>query len=44
MKYKEDSTVKYYSAMKKNEIMPSAASWMHPEMAILSETKVINIV
>ena len=27
----------HYSAIKKNEIMPSAATWMDPEMVILSE-------
>ena len=30
-------TVEYYSAIKKNEIMPSAATWMQLEMIILSE-------
>ena len=31
-------TMEYtYSAIKKNEIMPSAATWMDPEMIILSE-------
>ena len=30
-------TVEYYSALKKNEIMPSAASWMDLEIIILSE-------
>ena len=30
-------TVKCYSAMKKNEIMPLAATWVDPEMIILSE-------
>ena len=30
-------TMEYYSAMKKNEAMPFAATWMDPEMIILSE-------
>ena len=30
-------TVEYYSAIKKNEIMPFAATWMNLEMIILSE-------
>ena len=30
-------TMGYYSAIKKNEIMPFAASWMQPEMIILTE-------
>ena len=30
-------TVEYYSATKKNEIMPFAATWMDLEMIILSE-------
>ena len=29
--------VEYYSAIKKNEIMPSAATWMDLEVIILSE-------
>ena len=29
--------VEYYSAMKKNEIMPLAATWMDLEIIILSE-------
>ena len=33
---KED-TMEYYSATKKNEIMPFAATWMQLEMIILSE-------
>ena len=31
------STVKHDSAVKKNKIMPSAATWMDPEIIILSE-------
>ena len=30
-------TVVYYSAIKKNEIMPFAATWMQPEIIKLSE-------
>ena len=30
-------TIEYYSAIKKNEIMPFAATWMHPEIIMLSE-------
>ena len=30
-------TMEYYSAIKKNEIMPSAVTWMDIEIIILSE-------
>ena len=30
-------TMEYYSATKKNKIMPFAATWMDPEILILSE-------
>ena len=30
-------SMEYYSAIKKNEIMPCAATWMDLEMIILSE-------
>ena len=30
-------TIEYYSAIKKNEIMPFAATWMQLEIIILSE-------
>ena len=29
--------MEYYSAIKKNEIMPFAATWMDPEIITLSE-------
>jgi len=31
------STMEYYSAIKKNEIMPSAGTWKDLEIIILSE-------
>ena len=31
--------MEYYSAIKKNEIMPSAATWLDLEMIILSEIR-----
>ena len=30
-------TMEYYPAIKKNEIMPFAATWMNPEIITLSE-------
>ena len=35
-------TMEYYSAIKKNEIMPFAATWMDLEMIILSEVSQIK--
>ena len=32
-------TMEYSSAIKKNELMPVAATWMDPEIVILSEVK-----
>ena len=32
-------TMEYYSAIKKNEIMPFAATWMDLEVIILSEVR-----
>ena len=34
--------MEYYSAIKKNEIMPFAATWMDLEMIILSEVSQIE--
>ena len=40
------NTTEYYSAIKKNEIMQSAATWMDLEMIILNEVRKrkINII
>ena len=35
-------TMEYYSAIRKNEIMPFAATWMQPEIIILSEVSQRN--
>ena len=32
-------TMEYYSAIKKNEVMPFAATWMDLEIIILSEVR-----
>ena len=32
-------TTEYYSAIKKNKLMPFAATWMEPETLILSEVR-----
>ena len=34
--------MEYYSAIKKNEIMPSAATWMDPGIIVLSEINQIE--
>ena len=37
VKYTHTHTLEYYSAIKKNEVMPFAATWMDLEIIILSE-------
>ena len=37
-------TVEYYSAIKKNEIMPLVATWMDLEIIILSEVSQTNTI
>ena len=35
--YTHIHTIEYYSAIKKNKIMASVATWMDPEIIILNE-------
>ena len=39
-------SIKYYSAIKKNEIVPFAATWMDLEIALLTEAsqRKINVI
>ena len=36
--------MEYYSAIKKNEIMPFAATWMDLEIIILNEERDISLI
>ena len=37
-------TMEYYSGIRKNEIIPFAATWMYLEIVILSEVSKRNII
>ena len=41
MKY---NAMEYYAAIKKNKMMPLAATWMEPEILILSEVRKTNTI
>ena len=41
--YTQTNTVEYYSAIKNNEIMPLAGTWMDLEIIILSEVNLKEI-
>ena len=40
--FQDKHTTEYYSAIKKTEIMPCAATWMQQEMIILNEVSQIK--
>ena len=42
--YSFQNIIEYYSAIKKNEIMPFAAMWMDVEIIILSKVSQTNII